>query len=68
MENGCFENCENLKSITLPSTLIEIGYDPFGGCNKNLTIKIPENMNIDNIKGGEQLDGFNIVKIKNYIP
>ena len=27
-----FYNCTSLKSITLPSTLVEIGVDAFDGC------------------------------------
>ena len=43
IEEGAFSWCENLWSVTLPSTLKEIGYSAFGGCS--LTgITLPEGL------------------------
>lgn len=39
-----FRNCRQLKSIHLPSTLIEIGYSAFQGCSSLESIIIPESV------------------------
>ena len=39
-----FRDCENLSSISLPSTLTEIHTDAFNGCSSLTSIEIPENV------------------------
>ena len=40
---GAFEDCENLKEITLPDSLKNIGNGAFNDCNIQ-TIEIPDNI------------------------
>ena len=42
---GWFQNCSNLTSISLPSTLTKILDDAFNGCTSLTAIEIPENVN-----------------------
>jgi hypothetical protein len=37
-----FTNCKNLKNITLPNSVKEIGYKAFAGCEQLQTIILPE--------------------------
>ena len=39
--NIYFTNCKNLKSITLPNSITEIGYKAFAGCEQLQTITVP---------------------------
>lgn len=42
--SGAFENCTNLNSIKLPSTLEYIGKDAFRGCTGLTSITIPDSV------------------------
>lgn len=44
---GTFMNCPNLKSVTLPSTLTEIGNLAFSGCSALTEVIIPEGTEIE---------------------
>ena len=39
-----FENCHNLKSVSLPSSIVSIGSSAFEGCTNLESINIPENV------------------------
>lgn len=43
--NGAFTMCQNLSSITLPSTLTSIGNQAFYGCKALKTVDIPASVN-----------------------
>lgn len=47
---SAFENCENLKSITIPNSVIEIGERAFKDCPNLISVNIPESV----IKIGEE--------------
>ena len=42
IKDYAFSECENLLSVTLPSTLEHIGYNAFSECTSLLTINIPD--------------------------
>lgn len=42
----CFYQCSSLESITLPSTIKQIGNGAFGGCSALTSIDIPEGVTI----------------------
>jgi len=44
LSEGCFENCTELTSVILPSTLQAIGEDAFHGCTSLRGIEIPESV------------------------
>ena len=44
LADGCFENCTELTSVTLPQTLLAIGEDAFRGCTALRGIEIPESV------------------------
>ena len=44
LADGCFENCTELTSVTLPETLQAIGADAFRGCTGLRGIDIPESV------------------------
>ena len=41
---SAFENCTELRSITLPNTLQSIGQDAFYGCSKLTSVNLPEGL------------------------
>ena len=41
IENNCFQNCDNLETITLSNSLLEIGHEAFEGCDSLRQIQIP---------------------------
>ena len=45
--DGTFMECQNLKSVTLPSTLTEIRGIPFSGCSALTEVIIPEGTKIN---------------------
>ena len=45
MENvGVFEDCKELKRVTIPNSVCVIGYDAFGGCTGLTSILIPDSV------------------------
>ena len=44
LAEGCFKNCDELISVTLPETLQAIGEDAFRGCSSLRGIEIPESV------------------------
>ena len=42
LADGCFENCTELTSVTLPKSLLAIGENAFRGCASLRGIEIPE--------------------------
>ncbi len=44
LDGGAFSWCFNLKKVTLPESLKEIGTETFGGCNKLSAIELPKNL------------------------
>lgn len=43
---GCFENCKNLVSVKLPSTLVSIGQNSFDGCTSLTTVNLNDLPNL----------------------
>ena len=48
ISRNSFWNCKGIKAITLPKTLIDIGYNPFVGCNNIKFINESENFTVSN--------------------
>ncbi len=41
LDDGCFKNCENLKSVTIPNTITSLGNSCFSGCSSLTEITLP---------------------------
>ncbi|MCM1505818.1 MAG: leucine-rich repeat protein [Ruminococcus flavefaciens] len=50
IENYAFNNCKSLKSVTIPESIISIGYQSFAGCSAITSITIPNS--VTSIGGG----------------
>ncbi len=48
ISRNSFWNCKGIKAITFPKTLIDIGYNPFVGCNNIKFINESENFTVSN--------------------
>lgn len=62
---GSFENCTNLKSITLPYSLTRLGVNTFKGCTALESITIPANVveiSDDAFFGCKKLKAINVSK------
>ena len=54
-----FTGCENLKSVTLPSSIKEMGLGAFGVCKSLTEVIIPEGVKIRYLNDGDaELDAF----------
>lgn len=59
IENAMFAGCANLKSVTLPSSIKEIGFGAFGVCKSLTEVIIPEGVKIRYLNDeGAELDAF----------
>ena len=43
IDNGAFQSCNKLSSITLPSTMLTLGDMPFSGCSSLMAIEVSAN-------------------------
>jgi hypothetical protein len=41
---GVFKECPNLTSLTIPNSVIRIGFDSFRGCVNLTTVEIPDHL------------------------
>ncbi len=57
--NNAFENCDNLKSITIPSSVTTIGNSAFEDCSSLINVTIPEKVTII---GDNAFDGCRDIK------
>ena len=44
IENNAFSNCENLKSITIPPSVVDIGWSAFSECSSLEALTIPNSV------------------------
>lgn len=44
IENSAFEDCEKLRSVSIPDSVIHIGESAFSGCESLTSIKIPDSV------------------------
>ncbi|WP_337591164.1 leucine-rich repeat protein [Vescimonas sp.] len=65
IEEGAFEDCENLTSITIPASVTNIGEDVFSGCSTLARIEVDsENQNYTSLDG--VLFSKDLIKIIRY--
>lgn len=53
---GAFENCVNLKSVTISDNIATIGQNAFGGCKSLKTVIMPKNVTAVNAKAFDRSD------------
>ncbi|MCH5202500.1 MAG: leucine-rich repeat protein [Oscillospiraceae bacterium] len=64
IEEGCFENCRNLKSVSIKGNIKSLNDYAFNWCESLSEIDIPDS--VTNIgKGAFQLTGFQKIKLPN---
>ena len=75
LEHSLFENCENLKTVKIPSTVKTIGPRCFKNCKRLHTVILPANMeflqyqsfaNCKNLKNINLPEGFRMIKTRSF--
>lgn len=71
IEDYAFYGCENLKSVSLPSTVKKIGEMAFAGCRSLSDVKLPSGVNLEGAEifkntGLTKLDATGVARFEDY--